>query len=138
MYIGDQMSVTVGWDNPEKTILLKVFISPWTWQELSEALATLEHEHCALQHQVVWLHDYSKTRFIPLGGLVHAQRMVRQLYPNTCRTIVVAGANRPVQSLGKVLVTLAANPFGVNALSVATLEEGRKRALELLKVEPSN
>jgi hypothetical protein len=126
------MPITIRWDNPEKTLLLTSFISPWRWQEFFDTLAVIEDEHRTLSHSVIWLHDHTNTHSFPLGSFIHLHRIVHQLYPNAYRTILIVGATQPLQFVAEALLKSLSLSFGVDSIFLATLEEGRQKASELI------
>lgn len=77
------MSVTVVWDNEEKTILRYTFGGQWTWDEYLIALKDGRRMMESVQHYVCILNDMDNTAFLPPNFVTLARNVISSRPDNT-------------------------------------------------------
>jgi hypothetical protein len=128
------MSVSLHWDNEERSVLRYDFYGRWTWDEFAPEF---ERANIYLRlsnwtiHFIMCLGDEAARNHLPPGALIRAINIHRNAPPNTGKTVIVnAGmVYRTVAQTGA-----AAYPaIGKKYLFADTLEEARA----LLAAEPT-
>lgn len=85
------MAVTVGWDNPEHTVLLYDFSETWTWEELFRAAQEDDSLLEGIEYTVHQIFDMQKTRMIPSNPLARMENLAHEIRPTIGLMIFVGG-----------------------------------------------
>jgi hypothetical protein len=92
------MTVTIEWDNDQKTVLLYQFRGAWTWEELRRAVDEGYARLDAVGYVVDAILDFSESDNFPPNPLAHAREYTSTQHPLAGVTIFV-GANALFRSL---------------------------------------
>lgn len=76
------MSVTIDWDNPDKTALIMTLIAPWTWDEIEDLSPDIQNEMDSVAHDLDLIIDLRQAGEVPAtmmeqlrdayaGGMTH-------------------------------------------------------------------
>lgn len=78
------MTVTVIWDDDDKTIQRFIYDGMWTWDELYGALSKGHQMLDTVDYPVDSIVDMSGTNFIPSGAMLHLKRVfsIGSAHPN--------------------------------------------------------
>lgn len=63
------MSVNVGWDDPEQTILRYTYEAGWTWEEYATAVATATQLVATASGEIDVIGDFSNSTLLPERAL---------------------------------------------------------------------
>ncbi|MDX1991195.1 MAG: hypothetical protein SF029_02320 [bacterium] len=114
------MSITVDWDNNEKTIIRQTYVGKWTWDEFYASCEEFALLAQTVPHTVHMLIDMRHAGPLPGGALSHIGALNR-LPPNMGR-IVAVGVGSFVMRMFNVAA--AVRPaVKERILIVATLDE---------------
>ena len=86
------MPITVFWDNPEKTILMRKVINPWTWQDYAAAMKEVMQKLSEVDHMVDIIVDCTEINDLPDGALGSLAKSNRQYPPNMGQQYVVSSS----------------------------------------------
>jgi hypothetical protein len=100
------MSITVFWDNEQKTVIRQVYGSTWKWDEYLAAFKQLDQLASEVTHQISVIADVSQTRRIPPNAITYGSRAIRGLPTNVAFAVVVTPSPL-ILSLLKVILVLA-------------------------------
>ncbi len=120
------MSITVQWDNEDKTALYQVIEGRWSWDEIYPILEQINGMMEEIDHKVTLIIDVQKGSMVPKGALRHIGRLRVETHPGVNRVIMV-GARTLVQLLYDTISKLYGQQ-GYNFAMVSTLEEARTMA----------
>ncbi len=117
------MPVTIGWDNPEKTVALESIEGNWGLAETHAALDDLERMIDEVNRPIDIIVDLSNAKGSPTNLTLAAGRVDRILRGNVNRTVIV-GANYYMQVFSGVLSKVVPKVIG-NIQHTDTLENAR-------------
>lgn len=121
------MPVTVFWDNEEQTIIRMEFDGQWTWDDVHEAVGTINQMTDSVDHIVDGLIDMRKAVGVPPGAMAHARSLIRQRHERTGINIIV-GASPMISTLWQVFAQAYQWLTRDERFAFAkTLEEARER-----------
>lgn len=134
------MSITVVWDNPEKTVLRFIYEGRWTWDEFHPVINQGNQMTREVEHKVVSIVDMRAASDVPPNALVHLKRVMEQAakYPNNSGVTIFLDA----EAFGKAILSMLKQVYPLLAsqmefLHTDTLEDARAvatRELERLGV----
>ncbi len=122
------MSITVQWDNPQKTVLNYTFSRGWTWEEYQAAIHEAVEMVDDLNYTVNMIIDLSNSSLLP-SNLLFNVRNSMQRSPKPYDLAVIVTTNRFVESIIDVLKTVYPQ-LGAKHPCVKNLEEARKMLAE--------
>ncbi len=130
------MTMTVLWDNPEKTILCQKFEGKWTGAEYYASLDEISNLLKEVDHRVHWIGDMTDAVGIPSLNLLAASGRVVKMIEHQFATVTVVRAHNYFQSLVNVVrrmsPALAERVYFVKTLDEAyTLLSNRSVVAEL-------
>lgn len=124
------MSITVAWDNEEKTICRVKFDEPLTWAEYDEAIDKLWNAIKSVDHSVDVIATMTPGTSLPKGmPLSHLQRAAQTQPPNV-DLVVMVDYSPFVKAFIRILARL-----NVNAAKSARFAPSLDAAYELLTEE---
>lgn len=85
------MPITVRWADVEQSIIVYDYLGSWTWDDLYNAIRTVEEWTNDKQRVVPIIHNLTNGRMIPKDALFHSQRLVGQLPEGAVAVVVGAG-----------------------------------------------
>lgn len=83
------MSITVVWDNAEKTIVRFDYTPKWTWDEFYIAVQEANTMMDSVDKTCVSIVDMSRTSFLPPGAGIHIRNIIRQSMSHNNSGVVV-------------------------------------------------
>src|SRR5688572_14922021 len=119
------MSITVNWDNADKTIIRYDFQGKWTWDEFRVAANEAFGLTRSVQHRVDSISNFHPGASLPSDALFHFSRAMRDAPPNRRTTVIVGGTpfiNNLVSTFSRIY-----RPLGKRLLIASTLDEARKK-----------
>jgi len=87
------MSITVEWDNPERTIILCTYRDTWTWEEFFGAAQEASDLQDTVQHTVDMVLDMRDSASTPSGVTGKFKEIARISHPNTGIRVLVTDAD---------------------------------------------
>jgi hypothetical protein len=120
------MSVTVQWDNEDKTLVRYDFEGRWTWDEFYAAYEQGKKLTEAVPYKLFYIlypKDNTSQRYLPSNFLSHAVAINRQSDPNAGLTVIVSQSPF-VHGLLSVLTTVM-RFAGQRYATSRTLDEAR-------------
>ncbi len=120
------MSITIQWDNEDKTVLYQVIEGHWSWNDVYPILEQINSMMEEIDHKVTLIINMQNSSMIPKGTLLNIVKLRVETHPNVNRVIMV-GARNFVQLLYNTLSRLYGQR-GYSFTMVATLEEARTMA----------
>lgn len=129
------MPVEAMWDNPEQTMLVHVYTSPWTWDEARAAADTAFALAATVSHTYVTIINLEAASLLPKGSFfTESKGIAGAKPPNAHNTMLVAGAASLLQSLANTFLRLYGRRLGNDASVrfVSTMEAARNEATRLL------
>ena len=97
------MTITIHWENPEKTILRQKFEGKWTGAEYYASLDEISNRLKEVDHRVHWIGDMSDAVGIPSLNLLAASGRVVKMVEHQFLTVTVVQAHNYFQSLVNVV-----------------------------------
>lgn len=70
------MSISVTWDNEEKTIVRFIYKGKWTWDEFYNSIQQGNAMMQTVPYPVVSIVDMTATRYIPPNAFSHMKRVI--------------------------------------------------------------
>jgi hypothetical protein len=123
----NSMSITVTWDNDDKSIILMTFEQPWTLPELETSQTQLHSLMFSVAHPVDLMLDVSKTGVPPANAMGRFRALSKVRFPNQ-RLLILVGTNMFVRSMIDAIQRVS-NAFAVRdgeMMFAATREEARR------------
>lgn len=117
------MTITVGWDNAEKTTLRYNLEGRWDWNSFYAALKQADALMDTVMHEVDIIVDISQSQHIPEGMISHIGSLGRKVHRNAGLTTLV-GTNRFVVTLFDLFRKIRPQ-MSDNVRIVPSLEEAR-------------
>lgn len=127
------MSISVDWENEEKTSVIFEFENRWDWTEFYNALAEGNGMLDQIDYKVGVIIDLRNSSIVPKGALTQINGMRNRVHPNIDLTILF-GANRLLQSIYDIFQKIRPTPPD-KFLMVASLEDARAILKERLVVK---
>jgi hypothetical protein len=119
------MSVSVAWDNSEKTVIRYTAEGKWTWDEFYLARDAARAWMDSVSHSKInFIIDVRSTSIFPSNALSHFGRMPSHTHPKS-GMIVMVGVHRFAQVLVDMMTHL--NSAAMNKFCmVSTMEQARE------------
>lgn len=92
------MSISVTWDNDEKTVIRYEYSGRWTLEDFNAAYLAAREMVSQCDYTVHFIIDVRDSTLIPSGALSRGRGVVSSPLPNEGRTVVV-GANALIRSI---------------------------------------
>ncbi|MFN8375696.1 MAG: hypothetical protein U0694_22850 [Anaerolineae bacterium] len=83
------MSISSGWDNDEKTVLLSVYPRQWEWNEEYRSVAVINTLVESVSHEVAVINDLTETIQLPPAAFMHLRALLVNRHPRICCTVLV-------------------------------------------------
>ncbi len=83
------MPVSLNWGNPEKTILVLAYTTPWTWQEFDTIYHNLNTKMESLTHKVDLIIDIQRGGLPPQGAMLRFKKAAELNHPYAGNVIFV-------------------------------------------------
>jgi hypothetical protein len=130
------MTVSVEWDNEEKTIVRFTYTGKWTWDEFYIHVKQANELMDTVAYRCVSIVDMSKSKHLPPGAAVHIRNIIRQsMSHNNSGITVFINADTIVKMF---IEALRQNYPDIkdfsNFLYAKSMEEAREKALEQLRL----
>lgn len=93
------MSITVTWDNEDKTILRLTVEDRWTWDEYFASAQQARNEISAVDHPVDIIGDMLRSGPVPLGMPIRRFRYALDMMPANFRKAAIVGGSPFTRSL---------------------------------------
>ncbi len=117
------LSISLRWDNPEKTVLIYAFPANWTWQDFYQVKEQADKMLDDVPHNVVLVFDMTQTLAIPTSAISQARSLIDRAHPRG-KPIILVGTNLVIRALLGLVSKF--NPRTEELiLAVTTLEEAR-------------
>ncbi len=94
------MSVSINWNNPEKTALILTFTAPWTWDEYEILSADIQTAFDSVLYDIDLIVDLSKAGDIPHSTLSELRDAYADGMSNLGQYIFVGATPQFIQQLG--------------------------------------
>lgn len=114
------MSITVAWDNPEKTILRQTYTGRWTWNQFYAASEQTRDLMDSVDHRVDILIDMRHSSTLPQNAMSHIG-VVERRHRNQGR-IVAVGVNQLIQLMFRIVLPIRPH-LAEYILIVRTMDE---------------
>jgi hypothetical protein len=117
------MSISVDWDNDERTIIRWTFSDPWVWADFRVGY---ERSHAlmeSVEHTVHILADVREGTKVPVGNIMSNVRMLITRYPSNLGIHVGVSQNLLVRVMGQTVGRLLPKGIGNGVYAVETMEE---------------
>jgi hypothetical protein len=102
-----RMSITVSWDNEEKTIARYTFSGKWTWLEFQTAVNQIHTMVRSVPNKVDYLAELQHSE-VPVGNaLFHIRRAIKAA-PKNSGLLVVSGGSSFVSAIFSVIARFTA------------------------------
>ena len=85
------MSITVSWDNAEKTVIYYAFDGSWDWDDFDAAFEQSVTMTESVEHYVHIIADLRNSDSLPDGALLYIRRVMRVIPPNRGKIVVLGG-----------------------------------------------
>jgi hypothetical protein len=92
------MSVTVQWDNDQKTIIRYDFVGYWDWADFREKAQEAFSMTRSVEHQVDTISNFLPTTHIPKDAFIHFRRVMTDA-PKNRGVNVIVGASQFIRAL---------------------------------------
>lgn len=126
--------ISVGWHNPEQTIILIKMELGWTWGDMYHAATETYALVDTVKHSLFIIADLSEANRIPPHALTHLRNINREAHPNLSKLAIV-GLNVVGESLANIFIRLyGALGTGADVKLVSTVED----AYQFFNVEADN
>jgi hypothetical protein len=121
------MSITIQWDNQEKTILCLGFVQPWTWAELANIDKEVLHLAASVPHSISMIVNLSEAGLLPNDALgrIRTSMTTASQSAMPLRSVVVVGAGLLDQSIAVTAHKTLRSAHDMNLQFGATLDEAR-------------
>jgi hypothetical protein len=129
---GKAVSITIKWDNAEKTILSYTFDGEWTWQELDIVWRQGENMVEGITQRYDVIMDLRNMNVIPRNALQVMRDRYELHSPNGGLTVLI-GANALIRAILDVLTRIKPQAFE-HYRCVPTLEEAYQLIANHLRV----
>ncbi len=118
------MSITVEWDNPEKTIVRVTFAGRWTWAEFYEFVTKqVQPLIRTVDHTVDVISDFRDSGPLPLGPAITYANNVMKSYPPNAGIMVIVSNSLLIKTLVNVFSSAFKSGIGAKTFAVTSLEE---------------
>lgn len=120
------MGISIGWDDPAKTIIRYDFDPFWTWEDLRNAVQQDDALFDSVDHTVHLIFDMRQIEVVPANPLTQLRQVGSQIHPRLGLIVFVgtnAWAKMVLEIFYKVYGSRAEGLAGLE--SAATLEEAR-------------
>ena len=117
------MTITVQWDNDDKTVIRYDFTGYWNWAEFREKAQLAFVMTRSVAHQVDTISNFLPDTHIPKDAFIHFRRVMMDAPPNRGVNVIV-GASQFIH----VLVTIFSRIYtqlGKRLLLANSLEDAR-------------
>jgi hypothetical protein len=122
------MSITVNWDNDDKTVIRYDFAGQWDWADFRAATVEAFALTRSVTHRVDSISNFQPGSNLPSDALFQFSRIMKVAPPNRGTTVIVGGTmfiNNLVSIFSKIY-----KPLGARLLIASTLDEARKKLAE--------
>ncbi len=119
------MTITVEWDNEEKTVIRTEISGHWTWEEYHHALGETQRLVRGVNHEVAVINLRHPGAVSPKGNpLPHLSRAAKHMPENQTFTVNVSSDKKMVGLIARIMTRIF--PFMPKKFFVVdTLEEAR-------------
>lgn len=120
------MGISIGWDNPEKTIIRYDFGQSWTWDDFWAALKADDELIGSVDHIVHLIMDFRLARFVPPNP-GSKFRIIADQVSEQIGLIILVGANAWFLTVSQMFLDLYGSKIKgiVDIKMVPTLDEAR-------------
>lgn len=122
------MSITVNWDNDDKTVIRYDFADQWDWADFRAATVEAFALTRSVSHRVDSISNFHPGANLPPDALFQFSRIMKVAPPNRGTTVIVGGTmfiNNLVTIFSKIY-----KPLGKKLLIASTLDEARQKLLQ--------
>jgi len=121
------MTVTMTWDDADKTIMVCNSNGQWTWEEYHETLTQIVEQFKESNHRVDLIITRDKHAAMPAGSpMPHFQRAMRIMPPNV-GLVALVNTNGFARALVSMFSKLFASKDKVDLIIVGSPEEARAK-----------
>ena len=120
------MSISVSWDNPQKTVIRYLVEGEWGWDDLQAANGEMNKLLETINHQANILLVLHNTSLVPNEVFSRFKRSMRTRHPRLGSVMVFVGAPRLVRMLTETFTRLYGRRAGLVFEFAETEEEGRR------------
>src|SRR5258706_13447577 len=123
-----RMTITVSWDNDDKTVIRYDFAGKWDWTDFRTATVEAFAFTRSVQHRVDSISNFHPGTTLPSDALFQFNRIMKTAPLNRGATVIVGGTmfiNNMVSIFSKVH-----KPLGKKLLLASTLDEARQKLAE--------
>ena len=92
------MTITVQWDNDDKTVIRYDFTGYWNWAEFRKQAQTAFAMTRSVEHQVDTISNFLPGTHIPKDAFIHFRRVMTDAPPNRGVNVIV-GASQFIRAL---------------------------------------
>ena len=122
------MSITVNWDNDDKTVIRYDFADKWDWADFRAATVEAFALTRSVPHRVDSISNFHLGANLPPDALFQFSRIMKVAPSNRGTTVIVGGTtfiNNLVSIFSKIY-----KPLGKRLLIASTLDEARTKLSE--------
>lgn len=105
------MSISLEWGNPDKTILIMTYTSPWTWQEFEQTYRDLTEKMDSLNHKMDLIIDISHGGLPPQGAMLRFKK-VTEIHHPCAGEVIFVGPRLLTQMVNSILSVLKSAFWG--------------------------
>ena len=116
-------NITIGWDNPERTVVHLILQEGWSWPELYEANKLIIEMMNSTSETVHVLVDTTRIQTVPMGGVITHARNIFGAYPPNCDMRILVTRNMLFQRLASIFQMTFRADLGKHLHTVATVDE---------------
>lgn len=131
------MGISVGWDNPQKTIIRVTFEEEWTWDDFAAIDKVAAGMVDTISHKVCYIADVRKTSTVPPGLQLTVVRNVLEFRHPNSDMLVIVGLTKVMRMLLNTVLQ-ALGPISTRMKIVDTIDEAYTTVnYRLLEIERS-
>ncbi|MEZ4668735.1 MAG: hypothetical protein R3E39_12555 [Anaerolineae bacterium] len=121
------MSITVDWDNPEKTVIRFKYDGSWTLTDYFAANEQSVGMMDNVDHKVHIIIDVTESKILPNGVISQGRSAANRGKHHNQGTVMIVGANGLIRGMFDIFKKLYGRNFDVNGYAFAsTLDEAYK------------
>ena len=126
------MSISISWDNEEKSVVRFVYQGKWTWEEFYEKIDAANAMMNTVDSPCVSIIDMRESNYLPKGAAVHIRNVIRRsMSHNNSGISVFLQADVIVKAMIEVLKKSYPDILeNTEWIYAKTLDEARKLAAE--------
>ena len=124
------MSITVTWDNTERTIIRWTFPENWTWEDAQGAVSVEAQMANQVEHIVYAIGDLLPTRVIPPGAMRSVKHIMASRHLRIGLTVLITDSYYVTTMVNMIRATVHRQFMEQSRLIVVSTERDAYAAIE--------